>query len=60
MIIRAISKVKRALLRGIEKAVPHNPCSIAGRASLFADGTERSAREGSFPRAKSGRELSWS
>ncbi|KAI1815765.1 hypothetical protein GGS20DRAFT_584201 [Poronia punctata] len=26
------------LLRGIDKVVPHNPCSIAGRASLFADG----------------------
>ncbi|KAI0535917.1 hypothetical protein GGR58DRAFT_514997 [Xylaria digitata] len=30
--------ISRVLLRGIDKLVPHNPCSIAGRAALFADG----------------------
>ncbi|TRX91062.1 hypothetical protein FHL15_008044 [Xylaria flabelliformis] len=30
--------ISRVLLRGIDKVVPHNPCSIAGRAALFADG----------------------
>ncbi|KAI0196940.1 hypothetical protein F4808DRAFT_452627 [Astrocystis sublimbata] len=30
--------VSRVMLRDMEKLVPHNPCSIAGRASLFADG----------------------
>ncbi|KAI0876144.1 hypothetical protein GGS24DRAFT_488825 [Hypoxylon argillaceum] len=30
--------VSRALLRGMDKLVPHNPCSIAGRAALLADG----------------------
>ncbi|KAI0444000.1 hypothetical protein F4803DRAFT_561206 [Xylaria telfairii] len=30
--------ISRALLRGIDKLIPHNPCSIAGRAALFADG----------------------
>ncbi|KAI0424623.1 hypothetical protein F5Y09DRAFT_335611 [Xylaria sp. FL1042] len=36
MVLCAI--VSRVLLRGIDKLVPHNPCSIAGRAALFADG----------------------
>ncbi|KAI1123056.1 hypothetical protein F5Y10DRAFT_281199 [Nemania abortiva] len=30
--------VSRVLLKGIDKVVPHNPCSIAGRTALFADG----------------------
>jgi hypothetical protein len=36
--------MSRVLLRGIEKVVPHNPCSIAGRASLFADGVVSTRR----------------
>lgn len=28
----------RVLLKGMDRLVPHNPCSIAGRAALFADG----------------------
>ncbi|KAI0515136.1 hypothetical protein F5B22DRAFT_636688 [Xylaria bambusicola] len=36
MVLCAI--VSRIFLRDIEKLVPHNPCSIAGRAALFADG----------------------
>ncbi|TGJ83033.1 hypothetical protein E0Z10_g5748 [Xylaria hypoxylon] len=32
------SIISRVLLRGMDKLVPHNPCSIAGRAALFADG----------------------
>ncbi|KAI0410315.1 hypothetical protein F5X98DRAFT_368877 [Xylaria grammica] len=30
--------ISRVLLRGMDKLVPHNPCSVAGRAALFADG----------------------
>ncbi|KAI1418767.1 hypothetical protein F5Y12DRAFT_781287 [Xylaria sp. FL1777] len=36
MVLCAI--ISKVLLRGIEKLVPHNPCTIAGRAALFADG----------------------
>ncbi|KAI0145258.1 hypothetical protein GGR57DRAFT_494601 [Xylariaceae sp. FL1272] len=36
MVICAIGS--RVLLRGIDKVVPHNPSTIAGRAALFADG----------------------
>ena len=36
MVLCAIGS--RLLLRDIEKLIPHNPCSIAGRAALFADG----------------------
>ncbi|KAJ2989687.1 hypothetical protein NUW58_g3342 [Xylaria curta] len=36
MVLCAI--LSRVLLKGIDKLVPHNPCSIAGRAALFADG----------------------
>ncbi|KAI8625084.1 hypothetical protein F5Y19DRAFT_276775 [Xylariaceae sp. FL1651] len=36
MVLCAI--VSRILLRGIDKVIPHNPCSIAGTATLLADG----------------------
>ncbi|KAI1272127.1 hypothetical protein F5Y07DRAFT_392266 [Xylaria sp. FL0933] len=36
MVLCAI--ISRVLLKGIDRLVPHNPCSIAGRAALFADG----------------------
>lgn len=38
IIILCILTARAFLLRGIEKVIPHSPCSIAGRASLFADG----------------------
>ncbi|KAI1750404.1 hypothetical protein F4782DRAFT_541609 [Xylaria castorea] len=37
-LIALCAVISRVLLRGIDKVVPHNPCSIAGRAALFADG----------------------
>ncbi|KAI1260813.1 hypothetical protein F5Y18DRAFT_419843 [Xylariaceae sp. FL1019] len=36
MVLCAIAS--RVMLRGIDKVVPHNPSTIAGRAALFADG----------------------
>lgn len=36
MVLCAI--ISRVLLKGMDRVLPHNPCSIAGKAALFADG----------------------